>query len=343
MSDDDAAARASVDALRRRVDAIPDALEEACDVPLPAAPLVVPRVITTGIGGSEGPARRLASALSTGGRVAARFVPLVAFYAGSLPDADLLVVFSQGLSPNASLALESRCARARWVVTSVGYDGAAHPRAAYLASLERDGVEAIRVPPGVEDGMLARIVGPEVASLLALRIAALLGAPSTFALPFAEAASAWPSDAPGVVLPERDVAIVTDAASSEWAFGLRWKLLETLLVPDPPVWDLLSVAHGPLQSFFSREVTLVVLETPASADLVERLAACVAPTRHRIVRVPTRRRDALGYFEHAAALDTMVLATLDARPRVLWDWPARGLDGALYGLEGASRGASRAG
>ena len=51
-----------------------------------------------------------------------------------------------------------------------------------------------------------------------------------------------------------------------------------------------------------------------------------------LLRVISKRSDALAHFEHAAAIDACVLATLREEPRDLFDWPARGADGALYRL-----------
>ncbi len=98
--------------------ALPDALARTLAVALPERPSDLARVVTTGIGASEGPARLLAQLLVENG-LAARFHAASRF-GGDTPHGDLLVVFSQGLSPNVLGAL--RCGerfRHVWLVTGL--------------------------------------------------------------------------------------------------------------------------------------------------------------------------------------------------------------------------------
>src|SRR5581483_8825320 len=85
------------------------------------------RVVATGAGSSAAHARFLASVLVELG-VPARFAPLTCFLGEAPPGAaeETLVVFSQGLAPNARLALAHAGAfRTAWLVTSVVDDPAA--------------------------------------------------------------------------------------------------------------------------------------------------------------------------------------------------------------------------
>src|SRR5690606_37822450 len=102
---------------------------------------------------SEAPARILAEALLERG-LPARFVSLSEFALDS-PSGDSLVVFSQGLSPNAHLPLAAgeRFAR-RYVVTSV------EPSARdALEPFITAGFTPIIAPPREEKGLLVRLVG----------------------------------------------------------------------------------------------------------------------------------------------------------------------------------------
>ncbi len=344
--------RASVAELARRMASIPNLLDVAAHIPLPHWGGPAARtIVTSGIGASEGPARQLACALLEHG-ISARFVPLASF-ALRAPDGDLLVMFSQNLSPNARLALTAEHRfKARWLVTSVGFEDLVDPslgpvpspsatrqasrepteRERCLTTLRSQGVVPIVAPPGSEDGMLARVVGPAVASLLALRIAACLGAHTLGELEFASAGAAYASPLAMPALGACSFALIAAGVSMDAVHGQRWKLLETLLCGDPPVWDVLQVAHGPLQWFYEREICLLALATPAASPLLDRLEAILSPTRHRLVRIVSTRSDALACFEHAAAIDACLLATLRENPRDLFDWPGRGADGALYRL-----------
>ena len=77
---------------RRALSELPRLLDDALRVPLPAVPPQVARIVTTGIGGSEAPARMLAARLADAG-LAARFCATSQFLANP-PRGDLLVVLT---------------------------------------------------------------------------------------------------------------------------------------------------------------------------------------------------------------------------------------------------------
>lgn len=162
-----------------RLESLPAELRRAAAVAIPErAPA---STIVTGIGGSEGPARLFAMQLSAHSCV--RFVPLSSFV-GACPKAERLVVFSQGLSPNARLALGRRHDFAETIVvgamepdaaTSAGESEVESERRRFARALRDDGVVFVTHGPPSESGMLVRLVGPTVASSIALRLAASFG------------------------------------------------------------------------------------------------------------------------------------------------------------------------
>lgn len=319
----------SLAALQSGVTNLPACLAAALEAELPPLGKIPKRIVTTGIGSSEAPARILANALSESG-IAARFCCASRFVLDP-PGGDLLVVFSQGLSPNARLALGDDHGFAnRWLVTSVCAEGADDEALSRVEALRARGVKTIVVPPAREHGMLVRIVGPTVATLVALRIGATLARDERMLAKLAEAPSVYRSTVEAGTVLGGPMALVTAGIPAESAHAQRWKLLEGLLVRDPPVWDVLQVAHGPLQSFHDWPMTLLVLEDARASSLVDRLNETLVPGRHRTIRLVTSRGDALSFFEHAASVDALLLATLEASPRDLYDWPARGADGPLY-------------
>lgn len=332
MTDHERAVR-SVTILEDRIASIPAALDLALKVALPSLDRTPRTVVTTGIGASEGPARLLACVLADAG-VAARFVPLATF-ALAPPTADLLVLFSQNLSPNARLALTTQDRfRARWLVTSAGYAPGVSVRESLMHGYRAEGVVPILVPPAAEDGMLLRVVGPAVASLMALRMAAHLVGDAR-AMPNAEeAARAYEMPVIMEPLSAQSVALVAAGVCVETVHGHRWKLLEALLREDPSVWDVLQVAHGPLQTIHAQPMTLLVLSTPRAEALVSRLQAALSPTNHCVQVWPSQHDDVVAFFEHAAAIDACLLTTLRANPRNLFQWPGRGGDAPLYDLGG---------
>lgn len=324
-----AASSHSLAQVARALESVPRELAGALDVELPV-PSTPPRtIVTTGIGGSEGPARLLAWHLAQAGR-AARFCCVSEFLV-TPPGGDLLIAFSQGLSPNGCLALDAAAGfRNVWVVTSVGHGPSRPKRLARLDRLRRAGIRPIVVPPGEEAPMLVRWVGPTVAALMALRIAGALGAANCRAAVLADAPQRYRAQSADP-LPNA-LAIVVAGVSPEEAHGHRWKILEALLRSDPPVWDALAVAHGPLQALHAHPRTLLTFERPSGQPLLARLEDALGRTDVKLVRFRARSDDALATVDHAAQLDAALLATLASEPRDLFDWPGRGRDAPLYDL-----------
>lgn len=346
--------------LEARCDAVPAALRALVDSSSPCLdPEIGPelagaaRWVVTGIGASEWPARVLASRLRVRARCAARFVPLSAFAdAETAPDGDALVVVSQGLSPNARLALRARERFTHGLLVTGRAPSGADAR----------GFRVCAHGPDDEPGLLLRVVGPPLATFAAFRLAervalargfdadptlsreALREAPDAFARALLAAKEL--DDGPGELLAKAaltgSIAFVTAGdGTGELAHGLRWKLLEGLGV-GAPVWDVLGFAHGPFQRFVGEALTLVALDLRGGtyAPLFARLQRLLDPALHRLVVLTPRALDGLGgFFEHDALLDGVVLRALARAPRDLRDWPGKGLDGPLYdvGADAAER------
>lgn len=330
-------ARSCVREVRARLDTVAAELRAAASIELaPRAPTVVGSTVVTGIGGSEGPARLFAAAATTP-TSSARFVPLSSFVSAR-PQAERLVVISQGLSPNARLALRRSDDFAETIVvgavdpdvTCDTSSAASDTERRELARALRDrGVALVTHGPPTESGMLVRLVGPTVASSVALRLAAALGGAPFDAERAASAYAAARSTVDPIAL-DAPLVLAAAGALTESLFGLRWKWLETFGA-DPHVFDVLACAHGPLQALYERPATWLVFESPASEPLVGRLAR-VLPPRHALRRLRVSDDPAIAFFEATALLDAHLLATLAARPRDLRRWPGRGADGPLYDL-----------
>ncbi len=341
------------------------------------------RFVTTGVGTSEGPARLLAHLLSTHAGRAARFVPLSALAeAACAPSAapptveaedghkTVLVVFSQGLSPNAQLALaQAGRFAALMVYTSVP---ASDPRVQALR--ERGGVVAILPPVGPpgEDRLFLRVLGPAAAQLAAAQfadaVAAHDGCPAQ--LPIAQAvqaAVAAPQKAQAAVAalaaqlgaggwlaeaelaagglgalwrrqPDLALAFITSGGYGDHCLGLRWKFLEGAGLAEPNVWDVLQVAHGPFQQTFHRPLLLCALSrgnSPVEQALLARLQAML-PRHHLLLQLPAEHSGPLALFAHDAACNELLLSVLRGRDWDLIDWPGRQCDEPLYSLADAA-------
>jgi hypothetical protein len=279
--------------VEERVGSIAQEIERALLVSLDGPNMLrspAPSWITTGAGASEGPARLLAWLLRSGGRMA-EHVPISSFLGEAPPSGDVCAVVSQCLSPNARLPLAHAKSYAEMLLLTTVGD-------------VPDGICTIRHGPRDEEGLLLRVVGPAVANVIAMRFTGHEPPPDRSALADArrraEAATGGLDpralhDIVGLVAMGPDVALCD---------GLRHKMLEALGRVHP-VWDLCGIVHGPLQSFYDRQATLVTLEREgASSELFERLASVLHPERHRVVRLP----------------------------RDLLEWPGKGRDAPLYEL-----------
>lgn len=322
-------AATSVAMLEERIAKIPDEVSRAV---ASAQSVVAPgarRWLTTGVGASEGPARVLVSLLSGAG-VCAEYRPLSAFAIDRLPDADVCVLFSQNLSPNARLAFRARARfRDMWLVSTLGLG---EPLA---AALERRRIRLISHGPREESGLLLRVIGPAAASVVAARIAIEAirerGEPTPRWARDLARLSDTIAHAPRPVAPAHARVVLVSAGEDPRGLeGLRLKLVEGL-GRGAVVVDVCAVVHGPLQSFWPEPATVITLEheSDPARDLFDRLGQ-VLPSHHQLVRLRAASPPPLAYFEHAAMLDHLVVAGLRAEPRNLFEWPGKGKDAALY-------------
>jgi creatinine amidohydrolase len=323
--------------LTARVAEIPAAIARTAARSLPSlalGPAPVRRVVATGIGSSAAHAALLVHELRRAGRDAVA-TPLSAFLApvSPAPD-DVLVVFSQGLSPNAALALD---APARWrrvvLVTAVTDEARLRPL--------RDAGTVVATTDGEDElGTLVRVVGPMTGYVAALRLAEALGGPVAPDLRGAGEAVVTPDVAVDAL--EAPLALLTTGTYGELVPNLQYKVMEGMLLPMPPVWDVLHLAHGPFQQRARGRATFLALtraDAPGEDALLDRLASMLDPGRHALVRLAARRPAPLALFEHEATMNALMLRWIAARAVDQVRWPGRGADAPLYAL--AQRPAER--
>lgn len=287
----------------------------------------------TGVGASEFPARVLVEALRGAG-VRAQFRP-ISTYLGPpvVPRRTSLVVFSQGLSPNARLPFRY----------TEAYD-----EVHLFTSLEegtRDESDRIfqlckgvyRHLPKSEGGTLLRVVGPLCSALLALRWSARLLEGREGALPdwarrledvprfYAQASL----DAPR--LGTDPAACLARGRFVSLASALMWKWQEALYTRLPPVFDVLSFTHGPLQSFVGKEAMFLAFG-PLDPNVLSALQASMDQGWHHLLSLSAHLSDLLAIFEYDARVTAMALGEMKRRGISPGDWPGKAAEVPLYEL-----------
>lgn len=352
VSESEGARVRGLDLLRARCAEVPDVLASVAAQHIEAPAWLRPgaRVVLTGAGLAEGAARLTAAALREVAHIDARFVPLTTFPGQHLPQADALVIFSQGLSPNAWLAMERAASYPhRLLVTSLtDGQGCCPERLAKLADWRTSGGDTLVVPPHAEGVLLLRVLGPAASGfagvLLAQDAARRAGLPglddaALFDVPTRVAARVHTpaiEDALAARLLTDPILMISCGLVEDALHGLRWKLLEGLWRPAPEVFDVLQFVHGPLQVFHPRPAVFLELTcTPGCVvehALSARLGSMLDPARHARLALPAQGSGLLATFEHDAQLNTLLCAALATTDRDLTRWPMHGQDGALYAV-----------
>jgi len=347
--------------LEARIRALPDLLLRGAHAlgspPVSTAPLATDAVVTTGIGSSGAHARFLAEVWNARIGIPARFVPPSALLDPPPPDAArrTLIVVSQGLAPNARLLLRHHTAwRHVVVMTAATEDGARRAgdgtKAEFLAELRTSGVEVRTFAAGENEyDTLVRVIGPMAGYWCALELVEGLAPAAAGIGASLDAVCTAIAEAPsrlGALEPPVDPgwlatnpALLTTGTYGAMVENLRLKILEGMLLPAPPVWDLLDVAHGPFQQAFDGPATFLALTRPdavAEDDLLVRLAGMLDPGRHRLVRLAATLPGPFAIFEHEALLNELMLRVIAARAVDQVDWPGRGKDAPLYALDGGA-------
>jgi creatinine amidohydrolase len=321
--------------------AVADTLYAAPDPLTLTAPVVV-----TGLGSSQCAARLLAGLLTTHGSGPAQFVPMTDFYRGTHARGGTLVVFSQGLSANARIALARRRDFSKCVlVSSVSEKGllAAGKLEVldFLKQLEAEGVCLPRHPLEEEYTLLPRFIGPACALAHAIAMVASISQ-SRASLPPREVLLAALADA--ATEAAKALEWVNDfAALPEWNFAgaalefcgnLQAKVLECLFIRLPQARDLLEFSHGGFQANCHQPAPQWIFCERNSADeeLLTKLTPLFSDNPHplRILRSPLAFPLNLLYYE--VYLNRLMLTAVERMGLDLIDWPGKGGDGAGYTL-----------
>lgn len=340
---------ANVELIADRCAQIPDLLRGQARRPLiwPLRSVPASEVLVSGVGLSEGPARVLAQLVRARVGLASRFVPLSRFALGPpAVEQSTLVIFSQGVCPNARLALRA-AARAEQALVVTGLDDgellACCPELG--GALNSGRLAVLTIPPEREDRLLLRVQTPAVANFaafaLADALAACVGAPR-FGLGLREVPETVdavmdrefsPSPLDAARWLAHPIALISADETTELLQGLSWKLMEGLWRPLPPIFEALQYAHGPFQAYFGKTLHLVALfagTSPALRELARRLFEVARSAGHSVEVVWAVHPDERAIFEFDAYLNRRLIEALRTVERDLSRWPGHGQDGPLY-------------
>lgn len=347
-----------LDILAQRIGEVPQYLQQSLNssIARPFAPAAGRQVVITGIGSSEAAAKYLATLLNRSAAISAEYLPTAAFY-GELPlvaAAKEFIVFSQGLSPNAQIALERREQFASLtLVTSSTLAGQQQSgkveRAQLLQALIDEGATIVTHPLEDEFEILPRVIGPICALLTAWRLSQciLYGEAEPVQIkPLLQ--QAWEAALPADSVLDQCAEELLEGTdfyftnnSSLYAQNLSAKVLETVFRSPPRIRDVFDYSHGPFQAerAHPKHRWVFTCEVDAELDLYARLQPLFERINPpQVIRSPLPEPFAVFYYERF--LNEVVLRAAQLSGQDLVDWPGKSEDGEGYALQCAYRGAS---
>lgn len=326
----------SVIELERRVRQVPSILRQMLEVAPPDGlrQLGSSSVVLTGIGASEAVTRSLEPWFRHELRIRVTQVPLSAFIADDVTmQGQTLVLLSQGLSPNATLALARvREFQQALLITSL-------PAAdARLDDWRAGGGLVWTLPPAEERELLVRVEGPMAAAFALARLGlegvgrelpavlhALPGAVGAAQAKGFALAERWP-------LEHRRAPLVATGWYAHCLELIAWTWMEAWWTEPPPAFDVLQLAHGPWQQRFHESGPWLCFTRPDDAPGLWPRLERMLPERQSLLRVEASLPGTLALFEHLGFVQGLLAGVLRRDPKDLTQWPGKCTDGPLYEL-----------
>lgn len=294
-------------------------------------------ILTTGIGSSEAHARFFSYLINQYTYSTSEFTPIASFYHSptknkSVAKPSTLALFSQGLSPNASLPLKHQDRfQATLLFTACEKLPPLVPQ-----------TTVIQFPIPNEFQSFLRIIGPLCAYLAAIQAILTYFPKNTLpAIPnnFFEILQNTeerlpPSLDPFLNIPTSGCSILASPPLSLYANNLSLKFLEGVFSPPPPVYDLLSFAHGPFQQLVKNPQPLIILtsNSPDDKELLKHVTPLLenikAPHWILLATLP----HPWSIFEFECILNHFVFKLIQMLKINQRRWPGQHLDSPLYNL-----------
>lgn len=328
----------SVAVLEARVRRGPEVVREAIEAPLPAGlmPWSETSLVLTGIGASGAVARTAEALLRHETSLRVGSLPLSEFVSR---DVDLqgktLVLLSQELSPNATLALKRvEGFQSALLITSLPESDER------LDGFKKSGGRIFTLPPHEERDYLVRMMGPLATVMGLLRLAwagagqkapaELTRVPEAMSVAVEkgfEAAKSWPDE---VLRPP----MLATGCYSGCLEVIRWTWMEAWWTEAPPMWDALEVAHGPWQTQTKMNGPWLAFTRPDDMGGLWPRFESMLPAGQSLVKAEATLPAPFCFFEHAAFVQGLLAGVLKRRDVDLKNWPGHGTDAPLYRFDG---------
>lgn len=304
--------------------------------------------VVTGTGSSESHAKFFTYLINNYSRAFAEFNRLSAFSENIIPETQdkTLVIFSQGLSPNAQLAL-ARYPQFRHTIlfTSTTVNGASKAgkkaQAEILQRLLKAGNEVVYFPIEDEYTVLIRLIGPLAGYLICLQFlenfssGRLPECGTAQLLASLENAALLSTDAPTqAILSEgrKGIHLLSIAPFSDFGQNLAYKFLEGLYWPMPSFWDYLQFSHGPFQQWQIDKSPIIILhgDTRTEEDYLERILKMLNPQSVPLWIIKSNLPTCYRILQYEMVLNYFIVHAINELKVNQIDWPGKGLDGPLY-------------
>lgn len=334
--------------LRDRITQCPEVIQSMLESPIKAKIAELPKqFIVTGIGSSEAHGKFFTDLVNRYTSSNATFLNLSNFYT-VLPKTakekeSILVVFSQGVSPNALLAINQRHLFKQLILfTSTTTPGAKNSHGELVKTLKAEGHLVIQFPLENEYTLLIRIIGPLTGYLAAIQFVNQNWSKSIHPCDNKDLISAIRNaheNTPKNVMEalegmKKSVILLMPAPLCDYAQNLGYKFLEGLFVPMPTIVDYLSFGHGIFQQLVTDPRPIVIFKenTIESQLLYNRAKQMIKDTKSKTIEITSNLPPPWNVFEYEAILNHLILNGIEKWSIDQISWPGKGLDGNLYDI-----------
>jgi len=300
--------------------------------------------VITGVGSSEAHGKFLTYLINTHTNYTAEFWVLSQFIEQPKIDKGAgLIVFSQGLSSNAQLALKKKDTFSQCVLFSaVSHTTENKEKRTLLLKLGEEGVQHVQCTPDNEYTLLIRVAGPLTGYLTCLQwvTQTLEGTmpeqPQSLFETLAAARKVGRELANKELLTQinKGSVILTQGPTSLFSQNLGYKLTEGLFTQQPQLCDILSFSHGPFQALCNQLThAFVLLGSSSHERLLEKKAIpllehCTSSYYSYQSQLPAPWT----IFEYEMFFNGLIEGLLPLSSADQINWPGKGEDGSLYDL-----------